>query len=203
MQKLPSKHSLPLNYVKSETGALYEITKTLARGGFSSVSLVERFILDGDKKSSIAKSPNSAAIKTSSSKFQNDLSILLIENEISILPSLNHPSIIKFYGRISEGSSSSDGYLMEHVQIFQNLRNFSQKLISLEFVLLAFQTIALGLDYLHKHDLIHGDIKPDNLLVPKNPKYAKLADFGYCSQNGSRIGSFMPQDYSTSSFLYS
>ena len=37
--------------------------------------------------------------------------------------------------------------------------------------------IMLGLDYLHANDIIHGDIKPENLLLTKD-HHLKIADFG-------------------------
>lgn len=40
--------------------------------------------------------------------------------------------------------------------------------------------IALGVKYLHDHNIIHGDIKPSNILIFKSKKnvYVKLSDFG-------------------------
>jgi serine/threonine protein kinase len=40
--------------------------------------------------------------------------------------------------------------------------------------------IALGVKYLHDHNIIHGDIKPSNILIFKSSKnvYVKLSDFG-------------------------
>lgn len=41
--------------------------------------------------------------------------------------------------------------------------------------------VALGLEYLHKHDIIHHDIKPDNILIGEDGTFL-IADFGI-SQN--------------------
>lgn len=57
------------------------------------------------------------------------------------------------------------------------------------------QDIGLGLDAIHECELIHGDLKPQNILVYKE-RYrhvAKLADFGLCvsefeARSGVRLG---------------
>ena len=38
--------------------------------------------------------------------------------------------------------------------------------------------IAQGLEYLHQHNVIHGNIKPQNILISDDSLRAKLVDYG-------------------------
>jgi serine/threonine protein kinase len=50
--------------------------------------------------------------------------------------------------------------------------------------------VCAGLEYLHARNIVHGDLKPDNVLIKKNPQYAsgwtaKLTDFGFSQALGA------------------
>ena len=47
--------------------------------------------------------------------------------------------------------------------------------------------VSAGLEYLHDHNIIHQDIKPDNILVDDNCNFM-LTDFGISKQIGSKYG---------------
>ena len=47
--------------------------------------------------------------------------------------------------------------------------------------------VSAGLEYLHDHNIIHQDIKPDNVLVDDNCNFM-LTDFGISKQIGSKFG---------------
>ncbi|KAJ5549742.1 hypothetical protein N7535_002317 [Penicillium sp. DV-2018c] len=60
--------------------------------------------------------------------------------------------------------------------------------------------VANGLEALHNHNIVHGDVKPDNVLVFAGPSenvpfQAKLSDFGVCVDLESPEGQFTLSDY--------
>lgn len=101
-----------------------------------------------------------------------------------IIQNLNHSGLIKFF------KSIKSGYLMDLADY--NMLNLSYIKIS------EIKIIAKAILYCHSNGIIHGDIKPENILV-KNGKL-KLADFGcaqkksefHCRYNGKRIIQTIP-----------
>jgi serine/threonine protein kinase len=58
--------------------------------------------------------------------------------------------------------------------------------IDREFLLKVFQQIAIGLKTLHSYDLVHCDIKPENLMWDYKNEFVKIVDFGSSATSGSQ-----------------
>ncbi|KAJ5072241.1 protein aardvark [Anaeramoeba ignava] len=94
------------------------------------------------------------------------------ENELKLAMKLEHPSIIKMYGKTEMDN------LIGLVVEFANQGDLSNKISSLTFeeqVDYSLQIIQ-GIKLLHSHSVIHRDLKPENILVCDNRP--KITDFG-------------------------
>lgn len=103
------------------------------------------------------------------------------KDEFRLLTQLHHPNLAAVYdfGR----STEEEGFyftqeLVRGVELSTFLRSASREVIAEVFV-----QLARALDYIHALGLMHGDIKPSNVLVcasddPAAPPQAKLIDFG-------------------------
>jgi serine/threonine protein kinase len=49
-------------------------------------------------------------------------------------------------------------------------------------------TISKSILFMHTHDLVHGDIKPDNILIEKNTNIPYIIDFGLSGLHGLSAG---------------
>ena len=135
------------------------------------------------------------ATKKIDKKFtQNPRAKKYLDNEISILQEIEHPNIIKLIEvhetsqyiylvmELCNGGGLSD-CLEDHMK--KNKKPFSE-----EIVQYLMRQIVSGLNYLHKKDILHRDIKLDNILVNfddeedrKNRNMmkakVKIIDFGF------------------------
>lgn len=97
----------------------------------------------------------------------------LFTREVGIMKGLRHPQIVSFYG-----SSCIEGracIVMEYMDQGPLSRLVSQKLTP-EYQKSLALDIAKGLQYLHKQNILHRDLKSANILI--NQGVAKIADFG-------------------------
>lgn len=102
-------------------------------------------------------------------------------NEIKILTSLRHPNLVSLYGCTSRRSRElllvyeyiPNGTVADHLH---GDRTEEAPLAWPIRMRIAVET-ATALSYLHKSDIIHRDVKTDNILLDKN-FHVKVADFG-------------------------
>eukprot|EP00960_Hanusia_phi_P075715 768459-Hanusia_phi.AAC.3 len=124
-----------------------------------------------------------------------------LQREIGVLRGMAHPHVVEVYGvSLDLGSGSIDASEVQQMKEDEWNPCHARIDISMEFMeggslaklveefgplsegLAAFyaKQIIIGLEYLHVHGIIHGDIKPANCLLDKNG-VLKLSDFG-CAQ---------------------
>ena len=100
-----------------------------------------------------------------------------IETEVALMRRLKHPNVVGYIGT----ERAEDGTLhifMEYVpggSIHSLLRRFGS--FSETVIRVYTRQILAGLEYLHRHQIMHRDIKGANVLVD-NSGVIKLADFG-------------------------
>lgn len=103
-------------------------------------------------------------------------------NETAMAASLAHPNIVKVFGR---GYIDGRPYMANEYIKGQTLRDR----LSFQMALTLFDAcevmlqLTSGIEYIHKHGLIHRDIKPDNLFYMSDGT-VKISDFGISSPNG-------------------
>ena len=156
----------------------FKIEQEIGRGAYATVysaTLVQPYPpLDAGASVAI-KSISTSRISSSTEKEK-------LENEISLMMSLDHPNIVKLYG--VERLHSYYFLVMEFCNegdLIHYIHNFGSS-ISEETVSDFAAQIGQGLKYLHKNQIIHRDLKPHNILLSKgdNGKMVlKIADFGF------------------------
>ncbi|ORX49054.1 kinase-like protein [Hesseltinella vesiculosa] len=97
--------------------------------------------------------------------------------ESDILKALHHPHIIKW---VDQFEDDGNFYLVTEFvdgSVLLDLHNEHCQPIAMDICKLVFMQLVDTLSYVHSQGIIHGDIKPDNILVTKKNQI-KLIDFG-------------------------
>ncbi|KAL6606747.1 hypothetical protein ACP70R_042400 [Stipagrostis hirtigluma subsp. patula] len=105
-------------------------------------------------------------------------------NEAGKLASLHHPNVVAFYGVVVDGPGGSVATVTEYMangSLRQALQRHENRIFDRRRRLLIAMDVAFGMEYLHGKNIVHFDLKSDNLLVnlrdPQRP-ICKVGDLG-------------------------
>jgi serine/threonine protein kinase len=160
--------------VGASVGCSHRITRYLASGGMGHVFLSEHVHLGA---LAAAKVPRVATAQARS----------MIESEGRLLSKLQHPNIVKAMdiGQMADGRPY---LLLEYAQgVELDAWLDGHGAMGAERALPVLAQLASAVDYLHKVRIVHGDIKPANIMLDvSNADFVKLIDFGIASSEARR-----------------
>ena len=185
----------------------YDITEPLGRGSYAEIYIAV------DRMASPQSPHSNIVIKALNVHLQNDLDVDLertlvenFQNEAIALDRVRHPNIIS---RLGHGTARDLRGTVFHYLVLEYLsggdlaRRCREKSLTLSQALKYLEQVCAGLGFAHKNNIIHRDIKPQNLLLTKDLETVKIADFGVARVNQSdspitRVGTnvFAPPEHS-------
>ena len=153
------------NNTKTILNGRYKIIRPIGYGGMAEVFLAHDELLD-----------RNVAVKMLRDQFLADKELLeQFRREAKSAARLVHPYIINIYDVISD--ETGQYIVMEYVDGVTLKEYMKEHRLSLSFVLEIAVRLADALQHAHRHNIIHCDIKPQNILLDKNLN-PKIADFG-------------------------
>src|SRR5690625_950284 len=144
----------------------YQIKSVIGGGGMANVYLADDTILNRE-----------VAIKVLRLEYANDAEFIeRFDREAQAASSLSHPNIVNIY---DVGEEDHILYMvMEYVDGF-TLKEYVQTYgpLNIEEAVHIMQQITNAIAHAHAYDLVHRDIKPQNILIDHNGQ-VKVTDFG-------------------------
>ena len=140
----------------------YKILSKLGSGSFGKVFLAQN-----------KYTKEKVAMKQIKKSNKDLLSDGKIRDEIDILKKLDHPDIV----RIIESFNTKDSYVLvteycEGGELFDQVRNQ----LSETQIAVIFRQLLSGLAYLHSHNIVHRDLKLENILIKEIEKSKKTGE---------------------------
>lgn len=158
----------------------YKINYVIGGGGMANVYAADDLILN-----------RRVAIKILKLEYANDLEFIeRFDREAQAATSLNHPNIVNVY---DVGEEENIMYIVMELVQGMTLKEYIQTKHppDIKDVVRIMIELTEAINHAHEHDLIHRDIKPQNILLDQNGT-VKVTDFGIAialTQTNSILGS--------------
>ena len=163
----------------------YRIQRVLGRGGFGRTYLVVDKWRFGELCVLKEFAPSNRGDAVVTQKLRE-----LFQREATILHKLNHPQIPKFLAVFEENSRLF--IVQEYINgtTYWNLlreRHQSSTTFTETEILQWLKDLLRVLAYLHKQNIVHRDISPDNVMLARGKKLPILIDFGAVKQAATHL----------------
>lgn len=145
----------------------YRLEKKIGQGGFAQVFLATDLVLE-----------RRVALKVLNSELIDDSDFLTrFSREAKAIATLDHPNILAIhdFGQ-AEGTAFLVTPYIDGGTLYDKMRQ--EKNIAPRQASRYLQQIASALDYAHRRNIVHRDIKPHNMLLRAEDNHLFLADFG-------------------------
>lgn len=189
----------------------YDVQNELGRGSYAEIFVAH------DIMASPTSSHKCVVIKALNVFLQDDLDPDLertlvenFQNEAAALDRVRHPNVIS---RLGHGTARDLAGTVFHYLVLEYLEGGDlQKAarvgnLSFKQAFKYIEQVCAGLRHAHRHNIIHRDIKPQNLFLTKDRETVKIADFGVARINLSdspitRVGTniYAPPEHSPLNF---
>lgn len=121
------------------------------------------------------------AVKCLHNTIISSYNLELFNREMNMAARCRHPNLLQFIGATSIGDGVP--YIVTELMHTSLRRLLEHRELSSDHIIPIILGVALGLNYLHKHDppILHRDVSSANVLLnplPSNQWFPKLADFG-------------------------
>ncbi|CAI4224758.1 unnamed protein product [Auanema sp. JU1783] len=157
----------------------YKLLKTIGKGNFAKVKLAKHTITGQE-----------VAIKIIDKTALNPSSLQKLFREVKIMKQLDHPNIVKLYQVMETEQTlylvleyASGGEVFDYLVAHGRMKEKEARA--------KFRQIVSAVQYLHSKNIIHRDLKAENLLLD-NDMNIKIADFGFSNQFsiGNKLDTF-------------